>query len=157
MRSCGVLQRPVTPSVQLPFVAFTSPFEPCAKPLELVHPLLPPLFAQLSLQLVNAGHGPEPGDRYVSSSHVPAVVTNVHGRNGDVPEMSAPLSVRLIGFAIDPSVRSVQLFAMSAPSVRRYGTVACKLRVAGDDTPLQSHAWYVPIRPPMAARCWQRR
>src|SRR5436853_367188 len=77
MRSCGVLQRPVTPSVQLPFVAFTSPFEPCAKPLELVHPLLPPLFAQLSLQLVNAGHGPEPGDRYVSSSHVPAVVTPV--------------------------------------------------------------------------------
>ena len=63
-------------------------------------------------------------------------------------------SVRLIGAASVPSVRSVQLVATTVPFGRTYGTVDRLKRVAGDPADVASHARYVPVRPPAVARAW---
>ena len=53
---------------------------------------------------------------------------------------STPCSVRLILWAIEPSVRSLQLLATTVPFTRTYGIVAWVKRVLGLLTLSDSHA-----------------
>jgi hypothetical protein len=68
------------------------------------------------------------------------------------PTGGPPDSVMLMGANSDPSVRSVQLFAMRVPLMSTYGPGFLMKRVEGDSFSSDNHARYVPVRPAPSAR-----
>ena len=71
------------------------------------------------------------------------------------PIAGFPFSSTLIGLAMDPSVRSVQSFAMITPSSLAYGWVNDIVNRVAGVPPFASHAAYIPLSPAASASSWQ--